>query len=268
MKSILLALFLGFGQLLLAQQIFSGVFHQTEAPMVYADKLTEDALEGKVNEWNKAGFRPIDMESKLIEGTRYYWLIGTKSDLKSQIKRVTGWGDFVKLKRDMVKEDYVLTDLEAYALNEIDYKFVGIWHQGDTKHKVWKLDSVEGMEQKTEEMGKDNYYPVNIEVFQTPAKTTIYLVTYYYGPVSSQTHIYATNDPKAFNTDLLQRTKSGYRLIEYQSYDINEVPQFLCIYQRGDYESKLIRDLDRSEFDGLWELQEKEGLHLVNVHIQ
>lgn len=268
MKSILLALCLGFSQFLVAQQIFSGVFHQTEAQMVYADKLTENALEGKVKEWNKEGFRPVDIESKMIDGTRYYWLIGTKSDLKSELRMVTGWSEFVKLKRDMVKADYVVADLEAYALNELDHRFIGIWHQGDTKHKVWKLDSVEGVEKKTEEMGKDNYYPINIEVYQTPAKTTVYLVTYYYGPVSSQTYIYATNDLKAFNTDLLQRTKSGYRLIEYQSYNIDEQPQFLCIYQRGDYESKLLRDLDRSEFDGLWELQEKEGLHLVNVHIQ
>jgi hypothetical protein len=268
MKSILTALLLGIGHLVMAQQIFSGVFQQTEAQMVYADKLTASALEGKIKEWNNEGFRPTDIESKLIDGERYYWLIGTKSGLKSRIEQVDSWKDFVKLKRDMVKDGYVITDVEAYALNEIDQHYIGIWHQGDTKHKIWKLDSVEGIEMKTEEMGKGNYYPVNIEVFQTPAKTTGYLVSYYYGPVSSQTYIFASNDPKEFSTDLLQRTKSGYRLIDYQSYPVNDEINYLCIYQRGDYETKLVRNLDRSEFDGLWEMQEKEGLHLVNVHVQ
>lgn len=268
MKPILLTLFLGLSYFVSAQQIFSGVFHQTEAQMIYADKLPEDALEEKVEEWNKTGFRPVDIESKLIDGTRYYWLIGTKSDLKSQLKIVTGWRDFVKLKRAMVKANFVITDVEAFALNEIDHHYVGIWHQGDTKHKIWKLDSEAGVKKKTAEMGEDNYYPVNIEVFQTPAKTPVYLVTYYYGPVSSRTYIFATDNSKAFNTDLLQRTKSGYRLIEYERYELKEQPHFLTIYRRGDYESKLIRDLDRTEFDGLWELQEKEGLYLVNVHIQ
>lgn len=268
MKSILLAFMLGLGHLVMAQQVFSGVFHQTEAEMIYADKLTEDALEGKVQEWNGKGFRPVDIESKLIDGTRYYWLIGSKSDLKSKLEIITGWGNFVKMKRQMVKEDYVLTDVEAIALNEIDHHFVGIWHQGDTKHKIWKLDSVEGIEKKTDEMGEDNYYPVNIEVFQTPAKTPIYLVTYYYGPVTSQSHIFTTKDTKTFNTDLLQRTKSGYRMIKYEHFELNEEPHYLAIYRRGEYESKFIRDLDRTEFDGLWELQEKEGLYLVNVDIQ
>lgn len=268
MKSVMLTLLLGLGQIAIAQQVFSGVFHQTEAQMVYADKLTEDALDGKVKEWNRQGFRPVDIESKLIDDTRYYWLIGTKSDLKSQLKVVTGWGEFVKMKREMVKADYVLTDVEAIALNEIDHHYVGIWHEGDTEHKIWKLDSVEGIEKKTEEMGKDNYYPVNIEVFQTPAKTPIYLVTYYYGPVTSQTHIFITKDTKEFNTDLLQRTKSGYRMIKYENFELDGEPHYISIYRRGDYESKFIRDLDRTEFDGLWERQEKEGLHLVNVHIQ
>lgn len=268
MKSILLTLFLGLSHLVMAQQVFSGVFHQTEAPMVYADKLTEDALEGKVKEWNSQGFRPVDIESKLIDGTRYYWLIGTKSDLKSKLEVITGWGDFVKMKRAMVKDDYVLTDVEAIALNEIDHHYVGIWHQGDTKHKIWKLDSMEGVEKKTEEMGEQNYYPVNIEVFQTPAKTPIYLVTYYNGPVTSQTYIFTTNDTKAFNTDLLQRTKSGYRMIKYEHFELDGIPNYISIYRRGDYASKFISNLDRTEFDGLWELQEKEGLHLVNVDIQ
>lgn len=268
MKSMLIALCLGLSHFAMAQQVFSGVFHQTEAEMIYADKLTENALEGKIAEWNKQGFRPVDIASKLIDGTRYFWLIGTKSDLNSRIEIITGWGDFVKMKRKMVNEKYVLTDVEAYALNEIDHHYIGIWHKGDTKHKIWKLDSVEGVEMKTEEMGKDNYYPVNIEVFQTPAKTPVYLVSYYYGPVTSQTHIFATTDTREFNTDLLQRTKSGYRMIKYEHFELNDQPNFLSIYRRGDYESKFIRDLDRNEFDGLWELQEKEGLHLVNVHVQ
>jgi len=268
MKPVLLILLIGLCSFATAQQIFSGVFHQTEAPMIYADKLTEDALKGKVKEWNNQGYRATDIESKLIDGNRYYWLIGTKSDLRSEIRIVTGWGEFVNLKRSMVKADYVLTDVEAYALNEIDQHYVGIWHQGDTKHKIWKLDSVEGVKKKTDEMGKDNYYPVNVDVFQTPAKTTVYLITYYNGPVTSQTHIFAADDIRTFNIDLLQRTKSGYRLIKYESYDIEETPHFLCIYRRGDYESKLIRNLDRHEFNGLWEQQEKDGLYLVNVHIQ
>ena len=57
-------------------------------------------------------------------------------------------------------------------------------------------------------------------------------------------------------------------MIKYEHFELDGTPNYISIYRRGDYASKFIRDLDRTEFDGLWELQEKEGLHLVNVDIQ
>lgn len=269
MQQLPLALLLLFmSTLVSAQEVFSGVFHQTEAKMIYAGHLSWEEMEARLASWKKDGYRPTEIESKVVDNQRRYWLIGTKSDRGAQLRQVTGWGEFVKLKREMADADFVLADIEAYALNEVDYHFVGIWHEGKTNHKIWKLDSMEGIEKKTREMGSDNYYPIHIEAVQTPSKTTTFLVIYHQAPVSARTHIFATSDIKAFNTDLLQRTKSGYRMIDYEKYSDGSQDNYICIYRRGDFDIRFVRDLDRSEFDGLWELQEKEGLFLVNMEVQ
>lgn len=267
MKFMMLLLSCLSSSLLVAQFTYSGVLHQTEAELLYAEEQTWDSLLHTETQMVAKGFRLMDLETAKENGNRSFWSIWVKSELGQRMEKVNGWATFIKAKRAQVKEGYVMAEVEGYALTEEEQQFVGVWHKGDTPHKVWRLDSQEGIMKKTQEMADLNFYLVDLDVFQTPSGTAQYLALYHYGAVGKKAYIVVEKDLKLFNTELLRRTKSGYRIIDFEKYEENEQVFYLAVFRKGLYEAVLLRDLDKDGFDGRLDMSEQNRFQLIDLEV-
>ena len=75
-------------------------------------------------------------------------------------------------------------------------------------------------------------------------------------------------DEEAFQTDYWQRTQSQVRLVDFERYTAKEATYYLGIYQPGQYEQQLLRQLDAGSFNAKWEQLEKENLYLLGWDIR
>lgn len=267
MKHLVFLLFCLLSTFLGAQFTYSGVLHQTEAELLYSDQQSWDSLLITEAKMSAKGFRLMDLETAKTEGDRFFWGIWIKSNLGQVMKKLDSWPAFIEEKRAKVEEGYVMSEVEAYALTEEEHQFIGVWYKGSVQHKVWNLDSKEGILKKTSEMADQHFYLVDLDVFQTPSNTVKYIALYHEGAVSQKAYLSIESDLKAFNTDLLQRTKSGYRIIDFEKYTENEVTYYLGVYRKGDYPAVLLRDLDQDSFFGHLDMSEQNKLKLVDLDI-
>lgn len=249
------------------QVLFSGILQQSEAGFEYGENLSWETLQATHAEYSAKGYRLSDIESALVNGERRYWAVFMKSDISDSLIQVLGWAEFIKKRREMAAAGYQITDLEAHAVSEEDFVITGTWRKGKTVNKVWKVDTKEGLVQKTEEMAKDKFYLIGIEPFTTPGQITKFLAIYEFSAVPALKHLYFSDDLKTFNTDLLQRIKSGYRPIDFEQYDDQGKAYYLGVYRKGAYEARILQGLEEESFKAHWEVAEKEGLRLTSFQL-
>lgn len=250
-----------------AQATYSGVLHQTEAELSFYEAQSWDSLLITEKKMTTAGYRLMELETALKGPDRYYWSIWVKSDLGHKMERINGWKSFIEQKRAKVTEGYVMGEVEGIALTDTEQQFYGVWYKGDTPHKVWRLDSQEGIQKKTVEMAAANFYLVDLDVFETPANTVQYLALYHYGLVGQRAYIVVESDLKTFNTEILQRTKSGYRIIDFEKFRENDQVHYLAVFRKGDSEAVLLRDMDKDGFYGRLDMAEQNRFQLVDIEL-
>lgn len=250
-----------------SQFTYSGTLHQTEAELSFYEAQSWDSLLITEKKMLEKGYRLMELETAKKGSDRFYWSIWVKSDLGHKMERIDGWKSFIEQKRAKVKEGYVMGEVEGVALTDNEQQFYGVWYEGDTKHKVWRLDSREGILKKTQEMAELNFYLVDLDVFETPSNTVQYLALYHYGTNGKRAYIVVENDLKLFNTEILQRTKSGYRMIDFEKYQENDEVFYLAVFRKGDYEAVLLRDMDKDGFYGRLDMSEQNRFQLIDIEI-
>jgi hypothetical protein len=249
---------------LVAQHI-SGIFQATDAKMEYLEQLTWEEFQTENERLSSNGFRATGIETTGIGADRRFWGIYTESSLSGKIVKTENWPDFVKAKREMAAEGFLLSGVQAYAINETDAHFIGIWYQDEaaTPHKIWKLDSPESLRERTDDMSKQQYYLQAVEVFLTPSGTATYLAIYHYSPIPVRNYVFVAEEEALFLTDFRQRYSSKVRLIDFEQFAAKEADYYLGVYQNGNYDSRVIFHQLRADFNGKWEQLEKENLKLV-----
>lgn len=254
---------------LMAQHI-SGIFQATDAKMEYLEQLDWESFEAENDRLVSAGFRPTSIETTGIGADRRFWGIYTESTLASKVIKTESWPDFVKAKREMAAEGFLLSRVQAYAINETDARYIGVWYQDEaaTPHKIWKLDSPESLRERTDDMSKQQYYLQTVEVFLTPSGTATYLAIYHYSPIPVRNYVFVTEEEEAFQIDLRQRYQSKVRLIDFEQFSAKEANYFLGVYQNGTYDSRTVFHQLRADFNGKWEQLEKENLKLVGWEVR
>lgn len=269
MKQLFLTTIVSFFILLLnAQSIISGVFQASEAAMVYEHGLKWPAFQHKNDSLNQNGYRLFDLETYKGSGDRTFWGIWIKSDLPAVVESVYGWTSFVEKKRAMTSDSFLLTKVTAYAVSDKEQYYIGVWMKEDTPHKVWKLDSREGLAQKTEEMARQDFFIRNVEVFSSPNKTLIFLALFHKGKVTTpRNYVYTSDDLKVFKTNVLQRQKSGFRLVDFESFEEKGTRWYLGVFEKGDYETVLLEGQETPDFNGRWEILEEQGLRLMDIEL-
>ena len=262
MNKYLLVILLILSTQLHAQRL-SGIFQPSDAEYEYVEDLSWEEFETQHQSYTNRQYRLINLETTGIGEDRRYWGIYTQSTQQDSLIRTFGWADFVKAKRAMAAEGFLLTTVQGYAINETDAHYIGVWRREETPHKIWKLDSEESLRQKTDEMAAQQYYIKDVEVLLTPSGTPLFLALYHYHPVPVRNYVFVAQDEKTFTNDLWQRFQSKIRLVDYEQYNANTGSFYLGVYQPGTYEYQIVRNQDRSSFNGRWEQLEKENLKLI-----
>lgn len=268
-QSLILALGICFSLSVHAQTFVSGIFQQTDAELKYIEGADWASFQEQNKAYNRKGYRLIDIETSGVSKDRVYWGIYAESGVYDTIASVLGWTNLVQLKRSMAERDFVLMDVTGFAINENDFKYIGVWRRGNTPHKIWKLESSETLRRRTNEMALKNFYITGVKVINSPAGAVQYLATFHFNPIPERNYVFVTDDPQEFNTDWLQRMKSDVRLIDYDRFQENGKTLYLGVYQSGEYQHLLLRDMEKLTFEDKWDrLEQQEDLQLVNLWIQ
>ena len=254
----------------LAAQHLSGIFQPSEADLEYVEQVDWTTFLAEDVRLNAKGFRLTNLETTGIGADRRYWGIFTESTLRDTLVKTTSWADFVQAKRSMAAAGFILSGVQAYALSETDAHYIGVWYRDETNtpHKIWKLDTPESVREKTDDMANQQYYLQDVEVFLTPGGTANYLAIYHYSPIPIRNYVYIASDENTFYKDLWQRYQSKIRLVGLEDYTGKDGSYLLGIYQPGTYDSQVVLNQTRADFNGKWEQLEKGKLKLVSWEIR
>lgn len=253
-----------------SQQAFSGVFHQIKDSVQLVKDLNWEAFQQKNTALKSDGFQLIDIESTEDEGKRSYHGLWRADTTASVIHPVPGWDSLVQMKRKMVKKGYLMTDIEAYPGEDGRFHFLCVWRAEKTWHKVWKLDSWEGVQKKNKEMVDKYLYLRDVEAVEGGTDGTKFLVIYHQGDRERKgwAHTFKTNDLKTFTTDLIRRQKSGYRMIDFETYTLDDKPVYLAVYRKGSNEDAWRQNLDGESFDAHAKVLKSNQFNMIDFEIR
>lgn len=252
-----------------AQQQFSGIYQPTEAEMEYRELKGWEAFLADNEVQNAKGLRLIDVESSQIGGDeRIFYGVYTESSLRDSLGIALGWRDFVKLKREMADGRYTMVDVHAFALNETDTKYIGVWVQEENDHKIAKMTSRSGLDRRIQEMGRRRYKLKRVHVLSTPDGEPEYIALFHYSPVQEYNFLHYSKDLTEFMEEFNERVKSKTRLVDYATFWENGKKFHLGVYQNGDYDYRFLLNADKKELDKKGAtLKETKGLSLLNMNV-
>ncbi|MEM9835637.1 MAG: hypothetical protein AAF828_04005 [Bacteroidota bacterium] len=250
-------------------QNFSGIFQESEAKLTYRQQTGWESFLADHQVQVAAGNRLLDIESTRVEGDeRTYYAIYTESAKKDSVGIAMGWKEFVRLKRLMRDKEYVMIDVHAFALNEVDRQYIGVWVEGDTDHKIRRVKSKASIAKEIKALGRRRFQIKRVHVIDTPHGVPEYIALFHYSPAREYNFLHYSSDLPAFMKDLDERRMSDVRLIDYASFIENGEQVYLGIYQTGRYGYRFIRQADKAELDQSGrELKEMKGFSLVNMNI-
>ena len=235
-----------------SQTAYSGIFHSKSDSSILLKELDWATFKSKDQSLSNKGFKLEDLEfvTEKKEAVKYYalWKKDTSSTLTLQ---VPGWDSLVQAKRKMVKKGYLMTDIESYLGKDGRNHFICIWEKKKIWHKVWKLDTWEGLEQKNKEMLQQFLYLRDVEAIPSKSGKTKYLAIYHEGDRdrTERAHLFASEDLETFNTDQWQRKSSGYYMIDFESFEIDGKTKYVGVYQKGQHVHVLRQNFATEDFN-------------------
>lgn len=253
----------------LTAQQFSGIYQPTEAKMEYSEAKGWQAFLADHEKRTADDFRLIDLESSRVGGDdRIFYGIYTQSSLRDSVIMTLGWRNFVKAKKNMADEDFTMVDVHAYALNENDIQYIGVWVKDDIPHKIARLTSRQGLEDRITDMGKRRYKLKRVHVVNTPDGEPEYIALFHYSPVQEYNFLYYTEEVDDFTKDLSERRMSNVRLVDYAIFLENGKRYHLGVYQNGHYDDVFELKEDKAGLDAQRDkLKSDRGLSLMNLNV-
>jgi hypothetical protein len=251
------------------QDNFSGIFHATDAEYRYAEGVTFEQLLRQKQEYDTSGFLLKEVETFGQTKNRRFWAAWEKTPGESRIEEISDWDSMVWKKREMAQEGYCMQDIETYFDDKGAQRFLAVWHKSPVPHKMWKLDSREGLEQVTKDMARSNHFPVDVEAFAGADGKTGFLAVYHQRKPAQKSHMFVTGDLKKFNVERVQRRKSGFRMTDFEYIkEQNGDELYLAVFHKGDYEESLRHHLNGESFSRLRnELAASRNLKLIDIEI-
>ena len=251
------------------QNAFSGIFHQKPDSTILLKDVSWETLAAQQEARSKKGFLLKDVETIEDEGKRKYFALWSADTTASKLYQIPGWDSLVQIKRKMAREGYMMTDIEAYPQEDGRNHFLCVWKEQRIWHKVWKLDTWEGVLQKNEEMLKKYMYLRDVEIIKSPSDGWKFLVIYHEGDRDRKErgYIFKSDDLKTFTTDLMRRQKSGFQMIDFETYQESGKKIYVAVYQKG-YEADTWRqNLDAKSFEAHSKVLKTNQFQLIDFEV-
>ena len=270
MRIVIIGMLMLLGTGMVAQEQFFGLFvkdslpgyHYSDAMVVGDFYQLDDSLERSgyvLSDWNVR-------EGKEL-ACRGIWRPATEGEGAGVApKDLIGWESFIKTKRTMVKEGYLMSNVNYYTDMIGMGHYLGKWRRGETVHKVWRFSSFERMRSKVRDLKKDEFVLREIEVNLDANRNPVFVALFYKKEfLESYTYCYEGKDLKTFREELLRREKSGFYLSDIEIYRVKGKPHFVGIFEKGKRTTVFVANLAEDAFYSEWEDLEKKGFVLLDL---
>ncbi len=228
------------------QVAFSVIFRQQdEAQESLVGGTWEEFLEHHKQK-SAAGFELQDLEPVTVDNQVRFWASWSKTGKLTIVERAKDWPAMIRLKNQKAAAGWVLENLEAYTGPYEENWYIGIWTPGSINHKAIRLTTRAGLEQSTTVLARQFYYLVDIEVVRTPAQDLEFLCLFQRRSPDWRSFLVLTNNEEAFYEQKYQRNRSGYQLIDLETFVQEGEMNLLGLFRRDQAEENCRLFLDWS----------------------
>ncbi len=225
---------------LICQTAFSAILQQTEAELLYLYSVPFEEVKKQNDSLTVQGFELTDLEYH--EGK--FWAIWRQTGHSSILAEADSWETFQELKKEKIKEGWLLSHLLIYSPADGQQQFVGSWKNKRQPHNVWKLNDLKSVEFHYNEMAKLNLHLKQIQAVEEADGRLSYFMLYHKGMPDERTHFTHFANEAAFNEDRNKRMKSGYQPVDLEIQSWQGIPQYFCLYQKKSGAAELQYQLD------------------------
>ncbi len=250
-----------------AQFVFTGIYQEQKVDnQIVQASSWEDLLQQQQN-LTAQGFHLTDIEFAGESEQKTYWSVVTKGDVAQSIHKESNWKSMLERHRSKVSEGWVLSDIEGYGDKSGNVQFVGLWQKGTANQQLWKLNSWLGVKKLTADMGKKNIFLQDIEIIKDSAGKLNFLLVYQADISQQRTHLIVHTDAKAYLTDRLERIKSGYGIIDFESIETEEKSFMVSIFKRTAQKEGIRRNMNPEGLSSVSKDMAEKGLQISDLEI-
>lgn len=267
-KLFLLCLSLAILSQLKGQYTYAGVFQSdSDSTFILHELLWEGLLKAQ-KELQKDSFHLRDVELVMDGKKLRFWAIAEAGRTKDTLQDISGWDSLIYQKRLMYKAGFEMQDIEHYVDKQGNDHFVALWYPGREVHKVWKFDTWEGLEKKLAAHSKENLYLMDIEAIQLADKSNAYLAIFHTGGFMDQSYAIRYEDFQQFNSDRLNRRKSGFRIKDFEEFLEGSTTIYLAVYRKGKQVESLRTNMEQEGLKAVeMEMLEAEDIRLMDLEV-
>ncbi|GAB5553630.1 MAG: hypothetical protein Sapg2KO_32210 [Saprospiraceae bacterium] len=199
---------------------YAVVFRQNKDRRAYDLKtgLTSEQYNTKWKDMKAKGYRPVDQESHLYRGKRYYgalWIKNTENYKWVSFRNITS-DSYGKRFKEYSDKGYMPVDVDAYKVgNEIRYSVIWVENKQRKQWTQYRNMSASTFGTRFQEMSKKGYRLLDTESYQN-GRSQLYAAIY----VKETRGWKANRDMKAIDFDNKRSVyeDQGYRLEDIEVY--------------------------------------------------
>lgn len=248
-----------------AQFSFSCVFQKQEIENRLVSSSSWEDLQEQQKQLQVQGFQIQHFELAGSGEQNLFWSIYSKDTTSQYLKKATDWKSVQELQTRALETGYHLSALEAYPTNS-GVHFVGLWNFGKKDQQLWKLSSLEGTLKLVSELSTKQYYLQDIEIVGDDPQQLSIILLFEKGLSDQRTHLVVNGSSRAYLDDRLERIKSGYNTIDFESVWVRNNNLFVGIYQKGGHGEVFRNDLTFKDLQLEIDLLKKEGFQIKELN--
>ena len=258
--------------ILSAQYTFTGVFHSgSNVPeLLKADSWEEFKVQEK--SFQTKGYVLNDLEVAGTSQQKAYWATFKKSDLTRMIQRVSNWSDLQEKNKQLTSDGWLLVDVEASPFGRNEMEFLGVWEKKkdpttSIDQQLWKLTSLRSVLALSKQLDEKRYYAQDIEHVLDNEGNDQYIISFEKGFVDERTHVVVHVNPGSFLKDRLERFKSGYRLIDMESFDAEGKSFYVGVFKKLEGAETLKGNLNLESLNQMALTLQDDGLVMTDFEV-
>ena len=213
------------------------------------------------------GYYFTDLEFTGESDQKSYWSIITKGAVSQKFHRESDWKSMVAYHQAGEKDGWMLADIEAQIGRDGAAQFVGVWKEGKAKQQLWKLSSWGGVRKLTDDLEAKHLYLQDLEIVKDPAGKTSFILLFEQSISDRRTHLVVHADTRTYLEDRLARNKSGYRIIDFESFTDKDKTFLVSVFVKGEGQEKLRNNLNTTELESVTGQMATNGLQLTDLEV-